>query len=139
MTNPGRNEIKRALRNGSLIKPEHCENCKDKYPPYNIVAHHHKGYDKLHILDIVWLCRKCHHNAHGGWDGKGVTKELLSSVAKRTNEKIGHDQLSSNGKKGMKKAQQVMKLKYTQEQLSQIRSAAAIKGNKIRWGDKNDS
>jgi predicted HNH restriction endonuclease len=25
-----------------------------------IEAHHHKGYDEEHWLDVVWLCRPCH-------------------------------------------------------------------------------
>lgn len=25
-----------------------------------VEAHHHKGYDEDHWLDVVWLCRSCH-------------------------------------------------------------------------------
>jgi hypothetical protein len=28
-------------------------------------AHHHRGYGPEHVLDVIWLCRGCHAEAHG--------------------------------------------------------------------------
>jgi hypothetical protein len=37
-----------------------CQNCGKKKSE----AHHHKGYQKKHWLDVQWLCRKCHQKTH---------------------------------------------------------------------------
>ena len=40
------------------------EPCKDCGARRRVQAHHHKGYDKVHWLDVVWLCSVCHGRRH---------------------------------------------------------------------------
>lgn len=52
-------KFRRALKEGSLIRPSECQQCHDQCKPD---AHHHNGYDKP--LDVLWLCRQCHVDKH---------------------------------------------------------------------------
>ena len=47
-----------ALRTSALIQVP-CVECGAKSE-----AHHHRGYDADHVLDVVWLCRPHHAAAH---------------------------------------------------------------------------
>lgn len=58
-TQDARYETLRAVRNGVLIKPDHCEVCGKKSVKIDM---HHKDYTKP--LDIVWVCKQCHHEIH---------------------------------------------------------------------------
>lgn len=49
------NAVRDALKTGKL-KRRRCESCSG----WPVTAHHHKGYDPEHRLNVVWLCRKCH-------------------------------------------------------------------------------
>lgn len=51
-----------AIENGELVRPDVCPECG--LSDYGIEAHHHKGYAKKYWLDIVWLCKSCHMQAH---------------------------------------------------------------------------
>ncbi len=59
------NAVWRALQRGDLKRPDTCEHC-GKAPGLNkrgrskIEAHHYKGYDAAHILDVIFLCSECH-------------------------------------------------------------------------------
>ena len=44
---------------GKLAKPDLCENCGSSG---RLEGHHHKGYEN--ILDVKWLCRRCHVAEH---------------------------------------------------------------------------
>jgi hypothetical protein len=60
--------VKYALTTGKLVRPAKCSHCgkwpgKNKRGRSKIEAHHHKGYDRAHQLDVVWLCSRCHRNA----------------------------------------------------------------------------
>lgn len=48
--------VRNAIRNGTLIKPELCEDCDEKKAIY---AHHH-SYKRRFWLDVKWLCTICH-------------------------------------------------------------------------------
>jgi predicted HNH restriction endonuclease len=50
--------VETAINNGSLIRPAECENC---HLPHDVQAHHLKGYDPKHWLDVTWLCKWCRH------------------------------------------------------------------------------
>jgi hypothetical protein len=52
------NHVRLAIERGDLIKPSRCSipGCNET----DIEAHHHKGYEPEHILDVVWLCTKHH-------------------------------------------------------------------------------
>ena len=67
-----RNAVRKALREGSLSRPVHCSQCgkhRSELQQSNgryssIEGHHHRGYEYEHALDVVWLCKKCHAQAH---------------------------------------------------------------------------
>lgn len=50
-----RKKVQTAIGNGSLIRPVECAKCGGGGP----IEAHHADYSKH--LDIVWLCRGCHH------------------------------------------------------------------------------
>lgn len=49
--------VARALRNGTLVKPETCQRC----PKKGRLEAHHEDYEKP--LEVEWLCRRCHKKA----------------------------------------------------------------------------
>lgn len=53
--------VTRAMITGDIVRPRMCEGCFTACKPE---AHHHKGYDKEHWLDVLWLCRSCHKKQH---------------------------------------------------------------------------
>jgi transposase-like protein len=58
----------RAQKNGILKKPENCERCGQK----GRLHKHHPDYSRpLHVL---WLCPKCHGQAH--WKDQPVLTDL---------------------------------------------------------------
>lgn len=52
-------EVQTAVRNGTLVKPNHCEIC-----PETKIEAHHTDYTKP--LNVQWLCRYHHDKAHHG-------------------------------------------------------------------------
>jgi len=50
-----------ALKSHKLEKTA-CQICGEKY----VEGHHWKGYKKQHRLDVLWLCRQHHKDAHAG-------------------------------------------------------------------------
>lgn len=55
------NIYNRALRSGSLVKPEQCSECERSAPEYKIVGHH---TDYTKPLEVEWVCERCHARAH---------------------------------------------------------------------------
>ena len=53
--------VSRQIKLGNLKRPSVCEDCQT---PCKTDAHHYKGYAEEHWLTVVFLCRKCHKNAH---------------------------------------------------------------------------
>lgn len=51
-------KVSRAVMNGTLKRPIECSLCGDT----GRIEAHHEDYDKP--LEVVWLCTKCHANAH---------------------------------------------------------------------------
>lgn len=51
---------KEAEKSGKLVR-QPCEVCGVE----QVHGHHYKGYEKENWLDIQWLCRKHHLEAHG--------------------------------------------------------------------------
>lgn len=52
-----------AEKTGVIVRPDACQKCG------KITADlhkHHWSYEKEHYIDIQWLCRQCHREAHGG-------------------------------------------------------------------------
>ena len=56
--NAARCAIRRAIRNGNLVRPEVCQRCGGLAPEA-----HHAAYRRQ--LDVDWLCFKCHRETHG--------------------------------------------------------------------------
>jgi hypothetical protein len=48
------------LVNRGILERKPCEICGD----INSEAHHYLGYDKIHWLDVKWLCHKHHYQDH---------------------------------------------------------------------------
>jgi hypothetical protein len=53
-----------AIKTGRLRVPGRCSAC-GRSDSGRIEAHHHRGYDDAHWLDVVWLCHPCHMHADG--------------------------------------------------------------------------
>lgn len=58
--------VRHAIKRGLLDPPKSklCYDCGMKARIY----HHHLGYEDEHLLDVIALCDKCHHNRH--WNGE---------------------------------------------------------------------
>ena len=67
-----------AVRNGTLIKPKKCEIC---FREVRLDAHHHNGYDEPHVLDVQWLCRRCHFKLHSPPGERSITSVENIKVA----------------------------------------------------------
>lgn len=52
-----RSNLRYAVKIGTIIKPDTCQNCGIKLPAVKIHGHHH-DYSKQ--LDVAWLCQPCH-------------------------------------------------------------------------------
>src|SRR5689334_14594695 len=60
-----RSVLKNAVRSGEVVKPASCQACGVEPPePRLLHAHHHRGYDRANALNVLWLCPKCHREAH---------------------------------------------------------------------------
>jgi hypothetical protein len=57
-----RSTVTRAVHEGRLSKPRHCEDCKKAVANPVDLHGHHEDYGKP--LDIEWLCRGCHNQRH---------------------------------------------------------------------------
>lgn len=55
-----KNAVVNSLKSGKIKKPDKCQKCG---ATGDLEAHHHKGYDKEHQLDVQWLCIPCHKAA----------------------------------------------------------------------------
>jgi ribosomal protein S27AE len=58
--NAARVAVYYAIQTGKLTRPKACSRCGKPCKPE---AHHHRGYDRANRLDVLWLCRSCHHEA----------------------------------------------------------------------------
>ena len=52
--------VTKAVKDGRL-RSEPCVVCW----ALPTAAHHPRGYDEAHRLDVVWLCARCHERIHG--------------------------------------------------------------------------
>lgn len=56
-----RNAVTWSVIRGTTEKADACERCGAIEA---LQAHHHRGYDEVHYLDVIWLCVACHTFAH---------------------------------------------------------------------------
>lgn len=60
------NKLERAIQRGEITRPETCEECGMKPPPFTDgrtpIQAHHDDYSKP--LEVRWLCQRCHHKHH---------------------------------------------------------------------------
>lgn len=54
-------ELRKAIKDGLIVRPEICERCGALVGQKNILAHH---YDYEKGLDVLFLCRSCHKETH---------------------------------------------------------------------------
>jgi hypothetical protein len=52
--------LERAVRNGTIVKPDLCAYCGAKCNPDG----HHEDYTRR--FDVIWLCHVCHLKLHAG-------------------------------------------------------------------------
>ena len=57
-----RHAVEEALKRGDLKRPAKCTECGKTA---DTQAHHHKGYDEKHWLDVVWVCNACNNLMKG--------------------------------------------------------------------------
>ena len=55
-----REQVKRELIKRTIVRPDNCSKCGKECKPQG----HHDDYSRP--LDVVWLCRACHRERHGG-------------------------------------------------------------------------
>ncbi|MCK4518237.1 helix-turn-helix transcriptional regulator [Candidatus Babeliales bacterium] len=53
--------VAQAVKKGTLVKPDKCEQC-DQLKMREDIEGHHADYDK--VYDVEWLCRSCHTSRH---------------------------------------------------------------------------
>jgi hypothetical protein len=56
--------MRKALAEGTLVKPDVCEDCEERPESSQLHGHHHNGYGLGHETDVQWLCAPCHRRAH---------------------------------------------------------------------------
>lgn len=59
------NTFRVAISNGTLTRPQVCDNCRRPYRK-TLHGHHWRGY--AYPLDVQWLCQQCHSYIHPGYD-----------------------------------------------------------------------
>lgn len=50
-----------AVRDGKIIKPTQCQDCRGNFPK-RLIHGHHEDYSKP--LEVVWVCPNCHKARH---------------------------------------------------------------------------
>lgn len=56
--NKAHSAVSKALKNGTLPRPNKCSICGRDCKP----EAHHEDYSKF--LDVIWVCKRCHENIH---------------------------------------------------------------------------
>ena len=56
-----RRALKLYVRNGTIVKPDFCQECMADTPKEKLHGHH-DDYSKP--FDVIWLCSWCHAKKH---------------------------------------------------------------------------
>lgn len=71
-----RRRVRQAVLQGKISK-QPCERCGSP----SVEAHHYKGYDEAHWLDVQWLCRRDHLDVHKfSLASRGLLKDIERKV-----------------------------------------------------------
>lgn len=97
--------VRKAVFQGILTRPNACEHCGKPPSTWALSAHHHNGYDDDHVLDVEWLCAKCHVNVHNlPARMQSTTAEQRSEVGRRAGEVVKsnrtREEWAAMGRKG---------------------------------------
>lgn len=57
-----RKAVSNAVRSGTIVKPDACEDCGKTFEDARKLHGHHEDYSKP--LDVNWLCKDCHQARH---------------------------------------------------------------------------
>lgn len=85
--------VKIAIKNGTLIKPNKCENKNCKEIIIHQMEAHHDDYSKP--LDVIWLCSVCHKRKHLDTRINPDSLELARLFAERISEVIRKNKVSN--------------------------------------------
>ena len=98
--------VRRALREGRLVKPRHCQSCgwlklekrvkgaTVDWIPAPLEAHH-VNYRKP--LEVLWLCKRCHASHHDwGQKHKSTRRALPQRVHKKTGRSVKRSNTQSS-------------------------------------------
>jgi hypothetical protein len=86
-SDPCHNTTEKAVLKGILV-PQPCEECGDNgrmSDGRRAVQAHHVDYNKP--LEVIWLCRKCHHEWHRCHSAIERRKEVMPTEANRVLQK----------------------------------------------------
>jgi len=53
--------VAKVSRAGRLLRPSYCQTCGKDCKPH---GHHFAGYEAENALKVIWLCTRCHAQAH---------------------------------------------------------------------------
>lgn len=81
-------KVRRAVRDGRLVKPDACENCG---ATGTLLHGHHDDYSKP--LDVIWLCPTCHADRHA--DRRDALDALIEQAAKAEAAERERDELKA--------------------------------------------
>lgn len=66
-----RMQLRHAVRDGKVVKPDHCEECRTKTEKAKLEGHH-EDYSKPY--DVVWLCSLCHGKNRRKYSGEAYVQ-----------------------------------------------------------------
>ena len=66
-----RDAVYKAIKRGAIIRPDTCSNCGNG--SHEVIHGHHECYRPENRLNVIWLCRSCHHKLHENKKNNGGT------------------------------------------------------------------
>lgn len=93
--------VKKAIQRGIMVRPETCERC-GRSPGLNrrgrslLEAHHFRGYDRDHHLDVQFLCPPCHKQADQELERRPIRAEAAGLVERLRQAKERRDHQSTD-------------------------------------------
>lgn len=127
-----RAETSAAIKNGVLVRPEHCEECGACAK----VDAHHDDYAKP--LDIRWLCRGCHrrwHSKHGPGANRDRKAKAAHENGRGWRDRVNKEyQVRAEASMWIAAAGVALGLAHTGESLAkQLRHGRRAALRRVRW------